>query len=79
VAKGLSQEPLGFAAELDRTFISQVERSGINVSLDNIERGSIRTLKEIHTATHPARLARSTSSAIEGMGEPPGEGDVGDI
>lgn len=38
VAQGLSQEQLGFAAELDRTFISQVERARINVSLDNVER-----------------------------------------
>lgn len=34
----MSQEALGFAAGLDRTFISQVERSRINVSIDNIER-----------------------------------------
>jgi len=33
-----TQEALGLAAGLDRTFISQVERSRINVSLDNIER-----------------------------------------
>ncbi len=38
VANQMSQEQLGFAAELDRTFISQVERSRINVSLDNIEK-----------------------------------------
>jgi integrase/recombinase XerD len=30
---------------------------------------SIRKLKEIHTATHPARLERADRSAIE---EPPG-------
>ncbi len=34
----LSQEQLGFAAGVDRTFISQVERAKINISLDNIER-----------------------------------------
>ena len=34
----LSQEQLGLAAELDRTFISQVERARINVSIDNIEK-----------------------------------------
>ena len=34
----MSQEALGFAAGLDRTFISQVERSRVNVSIDNIER-----------------------------------------
>jgi transcriptional regulator with XRE-family HTH domain len=38
VQKGLSQEQLGFEAGLDRTFISQVERARINVSIDNIER-----------------------------------------
>lgn len=38
VAKALSQEELGFAAGLDRTFISQVERARVNVSVDNIER-----------------------------------------
>lgn len=38
VERGLSQEKLGFAAEMDRTFISQVERARINVSIDNIEK-----------------------------------------
>ncbi|MGY6128025.1 helix-turn-helix domain-containing protein (plasmid) [Paraburkholderia strydomiana] len=38
VAKSLSQEELAFAAGLDRTFISQVERARVNVSIDNIER-----------------------------------------
>ncbi|MCR6480888.1 helix-turn-helix transcriptional regulator [Variovorax sp. ZS18.2.2] len=38
VEKGLSQERLGFAADLDRTFVSQVERATVNVSVDNIEK-----------------------------------------
>lgn len=38
VLRGLSQERLGFEAELDRTFVSQVERARINLSVDNIER-----------------------------------------
>lgn len=38
VARGLSQEQLGFIAQLDRTFISQVERARVNISLDNIEK-----------------------------------------
>jgi ribosome-binding protein aMBF1 (putative translation factor) len=38
VAVGMSQEALGFAAGMDRTFVSQVERSRINVSIDNIEK-----------------------------------------
>ncbi|MCX4166316.1 MULTISPECIES: helix-turn-helix domain-containing protein [Paraburkholderia] len=41
VSRSLSQEALGFAAGLDRTFVSQVERARVNVSLDNIERFAI--------------------------------------
>ncbi|AQQ28878.1 helix-turn-helix domain-containing protein [Burkholderia cenocepacia] len=41
VAHSLSQEELGFAAGLDRTFVSQVERARVNVSIDNIERIAI--------------------------------------
>ncbi len=38
VQGGLSQEHLGFAADVDRTFVSQIERSRINVSIDNVEK-----------------------------------------
>lgn len=38
VAAAVSQEQLGFTANLDRTFISQVERARINVSIDNVEK-----------------------------------------
>jgi transcriptional regulator with XRE-family HTH domain len=38
VAKKMSQEQLGFAAHLDRTFVSQVERARVNISVDNIEK-----------------------------------------
>lgn len=36
--KGLSQEALAHLCELDRTYVSAVERSLWNVSLGNIER-----------------------------------------
>ena len=36
--RGLSQEDLGFEAELDRTYISSVERGRRNISLVNIYR-----------------------------------------
>lgn len=38
VEQALSQEALAFAAGLDRTFISQVERARVNISIDNVER-----------------------------------------
>jgi transcriptional regulator with XRE-family HTH domain len=41
VRGGLSQESLAFAADVDRTFVSQIERSRINVSIDNIEKLAI--------------------------------------
>ena len=38
VAKGWSQEHLALECDLDRTYVSAVERSRWNVSLGNIER-----------------------------------------
>lgn len=38
VAKGWSQEALAFECELDRTYVSAVERARWNVSLSNIEK-----------------------------------------
>ena len=38
LARGLSQEQLGLIAELDRTYISGIERGVRNVSLTNILR-----------------------------------------
>jgi transcriptional regulator with XRE-family HTH domain len=38
VEKGWSQEKLALACDLDRTYVSAVERSVWNVSLSNIER-----------------------------------------
>ena len=41
VARGWSQESLAHACDLDRTYVSAVERSRWNVSLGNIERFAI--------------------------------------
>jgi transcriptional regulator with XRE-family HTH domain len=38
LARGLSQEQLGLIADLDRTYISGIERGVRNVSLSNIFR-----------------------------------------
>lgn len=56
VEMGLSQERLGFAAELDRTFVSHVERAAVNCSIDNIEK--IAAALEVEASalfTHPVR------------------------
>ena len=41
VNKGWSQEDLALECELDRTYVSAVERSRWNVSLSNIERFAV--------------------------------------
>jgi transcriptional regulator with XRE-family HTH domain len=49
-AKGMSQEELGFASELDRTYISDLERGNRNPSylgLRKLEIGLETTLSEI--------------------------------
>lgn len=54
VQKGLSQERLGFAADMDRTFISQIERSRVNLSVDNIEKiGLALAIDPSSLFTHP--------------------------
>ncbi|MDP1861516.1 MAG: helix-turn-helix transcriptional regulator [Gemmatimonadaceae bacterium] len=35
-AAGLTQEKLAFRADLDRSYVGQVERGEVNVSIDNI-------------------------------------------
>jgi transcriptional regulator with XRE-family HTH domain len=35
-ASGLTQEKLAFRADLDRSYVGQVERGEVNVSIDNI-------------------------------------------
>ena len=50
--RGLSQEQLGLIAELDRTYISGIERGLRNVSLINLERLAIAL------NTEPSELLR---------------------
>lgn len=38
VARGISQEALAHAADLDRSYVGGIERGELNVSLDNIHR-----------------------------------------
>jgi transcriptional regulator with XRE-family HTH domain len=38
LTSGISQEELGFRANLDRTYVSSVERGHRNISIDNIFR-----------------------------------------
>ena len=50
--RGLSQEQLGLIAELDRTYISGIERGLRNVSLINLERLAVAL------NTEPAELLK---------------------
>ena len=52
IGTGLSQEELASRAELDRTYVSSVERGRRNISIDNIGR-----LAEA-LGVHPAELLR---------------------
>jgi len=49
LAAGLSQEELAHRAELDRSYVGQVERGERNISLDNIYR--LATTLEIQPGT----------------------------
>ncbi|ELI5413963.1 helix-turn-helix transcriptional regulator [Vibrio parahaemolyticus] len=50
LSKGLSQEKLAFAVELDRSYISDIERGKRNVSLVNI----LKLASALHI--HPKEL-----------------------
>ena len=55
VQKGWSQERLAQECELDRTYVSAVERSRWNVSLSNIERLALALGVEPWSLLYPPR------------------------
>ena len=57
VEKGWSQERLALECELDRTYVSAVERSRWNVSLSNIERLAKALDVEPRRLLHPIDAA----------------------
>jgi transcriptional regulator with XRE-family HTH domain len=57
VAKGWSQEDLAHECELDRTYVSAVERSRWNVSLANIERFALALDTEPWNLLKPSQIA----------------------
>ena len=59
VARGWSQERLALECELDRTYVSAVERSRWNVSLSNIERLAQALDVEVWTLLRPPRSGGS--------------------
>lgn len=65
VEVGLSQERLGFAAELDRTYVSQVERGVVNCSIDNIEK--IAAALEVEAAALFTRPASRHHKRAKGL------------
>jgi len=58
VEKGWSQESLALECELDRTYVSAVERCRWNVSLANIERIAVALGVEPWTLLKPPEPAR---------------------
>lgn len=58
VEKGWSQERLALECELDRTYVSSVERSRWNVSLANIERFAQALEVEPWTLLKPPKGAK---------------------
>lgn len=55
VTKGWSQEDLGLECDLDRTYVSAVERARWNVSLSNIERFALALELEPWSLLKPPR------------------------
>ena len=62
-AKGLSQEQLAFEAGLHRTYISSIERSLRNVSIDNIE-----VIRQANPARTGSRLLKMRTGADDRIG-----------
>jgi transcriptional regulator with XRE-family HTH domain len=60
VAKGWSQEDLALECELDRTYVSAVERARWNVSLSNIERFALALELEPWTLLKPPQTLGPT-------------------
>jgi transcriptional regulator with XRE-family HTH domain len=52
-AMGLSQEKLAFDAEIDRTYVSQIERGLINPSLKVLWRLSVVLQVDLHSLLMP--------------------------
>jgi len=48
VAKGLSQERLALAAEIDRSYVGRVERGAENVTVSTLE--ALATALEVHVS-----------------------------
>lgn len=53
IEQGVSQEELAFQCELDRTYISAIERCVWNISLGNIEKIATALNVEVWQLLHP--------------------------
>ena len=60
LAAGISQEELGFRANLDRTYVSSVERGHRNISIDNIFRLASALECDPRELLNPAHEAHKT-------------------
>jgi transcriptional regulator with XRE-family HTH domain len=66
VARGLSQEALAVDAEIDRTYVSRLERGLENPSVAVLERLAKALSANIEELFKVPRARRSSSSTIEG-------------
>ncbi|HEY0202263.1 MAG TPA: helix-turn-helix transcriptional regulator [Burkholderiaceae bacterium] len=71
VQRGWSQERLAMECELDRTYISAVERSRWNVSLSNIERFSQALQVPAWTLLRPPQQCPSHAGSAMPTPQPP--------
>lgn len=63
VEKGWSQEQLAFESDLDRTYVSKVERARLNVALSTIERVAEVLEVEPWTLLRPPELESKSRKA----------------
>ena len=73
-AKGLSQEELAHRADVDRTYVSSIERSVYAVGIDVLDRIAVALDMEaadlLRRPTPSVKVSKSTGKSSKGAGAP---------